>query len=211
MYRKKGHLAFLPVSQVLPGLARPLGWTFRRAGEWRIILEVLPTALNTLDAAHSPAMVNRRISTDMKECALRLWTAGWDEDDIAAAFSVSRSSLFRWKAIFAVFGSIKKPPSPLAGRTRIITRAVLTAVHQIYTTSSDTYVDELVWWLAIHHDIVICHSTLHRNLQEAGLTRKLLHKLALERDEVLRLEWKEFILEHGQGNGKEFAVVDDTS
>jgi transposase len=156
-------------------------------------------------------MVNRRISTDMKECALRLWTAGWDEDDITTALSVSHSSLFRWKAIFAVFGSVKKPPSPLAGRTRIITRAVLTAVHQIYTESSDTYVDELVWWLAIHNDIVISCSTLHRNLQEAGLTCKLLHKLALERDEVLRLEWKEFILKHGQGSGKEFVVVDETS
>ena len=147
----------------------------------------------------------------MKECALHLWTAGWDEDDIAAALSVSHSSLFHWKAIFAVFSSAKKPPSLLAGRTRIITRAVLTAVHQIYTASSDTYVNELVWWLTIHHDIVISHSTLHRNLQEAGLTHKLLHKLALEIDEVLRLEWKEFILEHGQGNGKEFVVVDEMS
>ena len=49
------------------------------------------------------------------------------------------------------------------------------------------------------------------NLQEAGLTQKLLCKLVLERDEVLRLNWQEFVLEHGEGYGHEFVVVDETS
>ena len=76
---------------------------------------------------------------------------------------------------------------------------MLTVVHQVYATNSDTYIDELVWWLAIHHDIVISAATLHRNLQEAGLTQKLLCTLVLERDEVLRLNWQEFVLEHSEG------------
>ena len=87
-------------------------------------------------------MVNRRISPDLKECALRLWEAGWDEEDICSALLVSRASLFRWRAIFDTFGMVNKPPSPLKGRTRIITRAVLTAVHQLYETTSDLYLDE---------------------------------------------------------------------
>ena len=147
----------------------------------------------------------------MKECALCLWESGWDEEDICDALLISRRSLYRWCAIFNTFGAVKKPQSPLVGRTRIITRAVLTAVHQVYATNSDTYINELVWWLAIHHDIVISAMTLHRNLQEAGLTRKLLRKLALERDEALRLDWQEFVLEHGEGYGREFVVVDETS
>jgi transposase len=147
----------------------------------------------------------------MKDCALRLWESGWDEHDICAALLVSRRSLYRWRAIFDTFGAVKRPSSPLIGRTRIITRAVLTAVHHIYATNPDTYIDELVWWLAIHHDIVISPSTLHRNLQEAGLTRKLLRKLAYERDEALRLDWRQFVLEHGEGYAREFVVVDETS
>jgi hypothetical protein len=106
---------------------------------------------------------------------------------------------------------VNKPPSPLKGRTRIITRAVLTAVHQLYETTSDLYLDELIWWLALYHDIVISHSGLQQNLQQAGLMRKLLRKLALKRDAALRLEWKEFVLEHGEGQGREFVVVDETS
>jgi len=43
------------------------------------------------------------------------------------------------------------------------------------------------------------------------LTRKLLHKIVLERDEMLRLQWKEFVLEHGEGHGREFVVVDEMS
>jgi hypothetical protein len=107
--------------------------------------------------------------------------------------------------------ALKKLQSPLVGRTQIITRVVLTVVHQVYATNLDTYINELVWWLAIHHDIVISAVTLHRNLQEVGLTWKLLRKLTLERDEALRLNWQEFVLEHGEGYRCEFVVVDETS
>ncbi|OAX30577.1 hypothetical protein K503DRAFT_705075, partial [Rhizopogon vinicolor AM-OR11-026] len=37
--------------------------------------------------------------------------------------SVSKSSCYRWRWIFGEFGTVKKPPSPLVGHTRIITRA----------------------------------------------------------------------------------------
>ena len=54
-------------------------------------------------------------------------------------------------------------------------------------------------------------STISRNLKEAGLTRKLLHKLAAERDEVLRDDWKESLRTDFQGDGSEFVCVDETS
>ena len=119
-------------------------------------------------------MVNRRISANLKDCVLHLWAAGWDEEDVLSALSVSHASLYRWRTIFDTFGMVNKLPLPLKGWTRIITRAILTAVYQLYETNSDIYLDELVWWLAIHHDIVISHSALQQNLQETGLTRKLL-------------------------------------
>lgn len=123
---------------------------------------------------------------------------------------MSHASLFHWRAIFNTFGTVNKPPLPLKGWTRIITRTVLT-VHQVYGAAADIYLDELVWWLAIHHDIVISCSTLQETLQAAGLTWKLLQKLALERDAALRLEWKEFVLEHGEGQACKFVIVNETS
>ena len=78
---------------------------------------------------------------------------------------------------------------------------MLTAVHTLYSTDSDLYLDELVLWLAIHH-----------NIAKAGLTRKILHKIALERDEVLRQQWREMqAIDNFVADGSWFVCLDETS
>lgn len=156
-------------------------------------------------------MGNRRISPDLKECALRLWEAGWERSDICEALLVSQSSLYRWLDNYENLGSVVKPPSPLRGRRRTITRAVLTGLHLLLQDNPDAYLDELVWWLAIHHDIAISSSQLHANLVQAGLTRKLLRKLAIERDEQLRQEWRDMMREEFSPDGSQWVFVDETS
>ncbi|KAF9470297.1 hypothetical protein BDN70DRAFT_764483, partial [Pholiota conissans] len=127
----------------------------------------------------------------LKECALKLWDQGWEVDDIIEVLEVSRMSIYRWRAIFEQHGSVNRPPSSPKGPERIITRAALTAVHTLYETDSDFYLDELVLWLAVEHDIAISVSALHSTLKSVGLTRKVLHKVAKERDEELREQWRE--------------------
>ncbi|PCH45001.1 hypothetical protein WOLCODRAFT_77590 [Wolfiporia cocos MD-104 SS10] len=100
-------------------------------------------------------MVNRHISADLKACALRLWNSGWDEQDICDALQVSRSSIYRWCRIFAEFGTVNKPPSPLCGQLKIITSVVLNSIQQLYRSDSATFLNELRWWLAVNHDIAI--------------------------------------------------------
>ncbi|KAG1738919.1 Homeodomain-like protein, partial [Suillus paluster] len=116
------------------------------------------------------AMVNRRISEDIKQCALRLWNHGWDVQDICEALGISQSSCYRWRRIFEELGTVKKPPSPLIGRTRIITRALLTAVEDLFAEDSDLFLDEVCTWLAGQHNIIIGTSMLCHNLKQAGLT-----------------------------------------
>ncbi|KAF8238493.1 hypothetical protein L208DRAFT_1242050, partial [Tricholoma matsutake] len=58
-------------------------------------------------------MVNRHISADLKDCALKLWEAGWHWSDICYALSVSPASLYQWRLIFDEFRTITKPASPL--------------------------------------------------------------------------------------------------
>ena len=109
-------------------------------------------------------MVNRRISPDMKRCALDLWGRGWIVEDICDTLGVSRASLYRWDAIFEEHGDVIRPPSPLIGRTRIISRAVLTAVHTLfYEREPDLYLDELCTFLAVEHNLIVSKSTLSRN------------------------------------------------
>lgn len=88
-------------------------------------------------------MVNRCISGDLKECSLRLWEAGWDRIDIIEDLAVSHPSKYRWRAIFEELGDVIRPPSPLKGRTRIISRVVLMAIYNIYKGDPDLYLDKL--------------------------------------------------------------------
>lgn len=156
-------------------------------------------------------MVNCRISPDRKHCALDLWNRGWDTLDICDALSVSRASLYQWEVIFLEHGNVIRPPSPLIGRTRIIARAALTAIQTLYEEESDIYLDELCTFLALEHNIFVSTSTISRNLIEVELTRKRLHKLAIERDEALREDWIESLHTDFQGDGSEFVCVDETS
>jgi hypothetical protein len=109
--------------------------------------------------------------------------------------------------IFKEFGTATQPPSPLHGHPHIITLAVLTAVKELYERHSDTYLDKLQWFLAIHHDIVISISALQENLNKAGLTRKMLHKIAHERDEERRAEFLHCIQNDFSSTGGEFVAL----
>ncbi|KAJ7742613.1 hypothetical protein B0H16DRAFT_1323322 [Mycena metata] len=128
-------------------------------------------------------MGNHRISSDLKERALVLWESGWEIKDICYAFHVSPTSLYRWRDMFDEFGTTTKPPSPLRGRERIISLAALNAAKEIFFHDPSVMLDELMWYLAIHHDIAISKSALQATLVRAGLTRKMLQKIACKRDE----------------------------
>jgi hypothetical protein len=107
------------------------------------------------------------------------------------------------------------PPSAIRGRVRVqvVTRAVLTAMENLYQDESDLYLDEVMTWLTFHHDIYISKSTLQRTLTEAGLTRKVLQKIASEWNEDLRQQFRDAIIDPDffAGDGSEFVVLDETS
>ena len=119
--------------------------------------------------------------------------------------------MYRWCNIFAEFSSVNQPPSGLLRRPKIIICAVLTAIREVYHNEADAYLDELVWWLGIHHDIAISCSALHKNLQDAGLTQKLLHKIARERNQEMRAKYMDVIRDCTGGRGVELVFIDEFS
>ncbi|KAJ7130539.1 hypothetical protein C8R44DRAFT_583487, partial [Mycena epipterygia] len=153
-------------------------------------------------------MGNRRISPDLKERALELWNLGWDAEDICFIFHVSPHSLHRWRDVFDEFGAVMKPPSPLRGRDCIVRLAVLTSMAEVYFHNSTIMLTELMWHLAITHDIAISQSALGATLQRVGLTHKVLQKTASERDEEAREDYRTLIKdpEHFSGTGMEFVT-----
>ncbi|KIM66080.1 hypothetical protein SCLCIDRAFT_39391, partial [Scleroderma citrinum Foug A] len=116
-------------------------------------------------------MGNCHISEDVKQIALKLWNQGWEAEDICDILDISCASLYRWQAIFEEHSSVVRPPSPLKGQgTRILTCALIQACQDLFSRESDLYLNEVIAWLALEHDIVISISTLARNLTEVGLT-----------------------------------------
>ncbi|KIM77506.1 hypothetical protein PILCRDRAFT_795832, partial [Piloderma croceum F 1598] len=50
--------------------------------------------------------------------------------------------------------------------------------------------------MALHHDTAISITSLHRVIQDPGLSLKMLHKAASERDEVAQEEFRTYVWEH---------------
>lgn len=157
-------------------------------------------------------MGNRHISSDLKDIAIHLFNSGWTIHDVSEALSISVPSIYRWQLNIEQFGTVN-PPSAIRGRVRVVTRAVLTAMDNLYQDESDLYLDEVLIWLSFHHNIYISQSTLQRTLMEAGLTRKVLQKIASERNEDLRQQFRDAINDPNlfAGDGSEFVVLDETS
>ena len=153
----------------------------------------------------------RKISSDLKECSLRLWEAGWSTNDICSAFCVSTASLYRWRSILDTYGSVQCPSGPLRGHPRLIGLLAMTAIKDTYSRHPDLYLDELQWFLAIHHDLAISKSALQENLESAGLTRKVLHIIASERDEVQQQAFLHSVQHDFSGTADEFVTVDESS
>ncbi|KAJ6479811.1 hypothetical protein C8R45DRAFT_832556, partial [Mycena sanguinolenta] len=79
--------------------------------------------------------------------------------------------------------------------------------------NASVMLDELQWYLAIHHDVVISISALQATLVRTGLTRKMLPKIVVERDEVSREDYRGCIRDPDtfSGTGMEFVAVNKSS
>ena len=57
----------------------------------------------------------------------------------------------------------------------------------------EMFLDEIQDWMALHHDTVISITSLHWVIQDAGLSLKMLHKAASERDEEVQEVFRTYV------------------
>ena len=87
---------------------------------------------------------------------------------------------------------------------------MLTAV--LHTLGSQLRPLSLILWLAIEHGIKVSVSALHSTLVKVGLTEKLLHKVAIERDEELHEQWREMQVSNDfHHDGSQLVCIHETS
>ncbi len=155
------------------------------------------------------SMVFRHISEDIKHRALWLLEHDYIPSDVAFILGVSERSMRRWENNMEEYGSVVPPPNPNRSRPRILNADMTHDLMTLITEAPEMYLDEIQEWIAIVHDVGLSISALHQNIRDCGITYKMLHKAAVERDEEVRTHWKAEM----QANwvASQVVVVDETS
>jgi len=154
-------------------------------------------------------MVFRHISKDLKERALWLISHGYAPDDICELFNISPRSITRWKQNDRLYGSVIPPPNPIQCRPRILNADMTHDLYTLLEEAPEMYLSEIQDWIALAYEVHISKSALHMNIHDAGLSFKLLRKVAAERDEDLRQGWKQDVNTHFIAS--QMVFVDETS
>ncbi|KAK0224842.1 hypothetical protein EDD85DRAFT_981010 [Armillaria nabsnona] len=115
-------------------------------------------------------MVYRHISKDIKEHTLWLLEHDFIPSEVAHLLGVSQHSMQRWQNNVALHGS---------------------DLVSLCSESPELFLSEIQEWIAVAHDHAISKSQLHQILKDCGVTYKLMHHAASERDEERRMAWKE--------------------
>ncbi|KIK49951.1 hypothetical protein GYMLUDRAFT_120653, partial [Collybiopsis luxurians FD-317 M1] len=137
-------------------------------------------------------MVYIRHSDEIKQRALQMVSEGWDIAKIVQALGVSTKSISRWQDNYDTHGHVN-PHHPVHGRRRILSSSTMLEIQQLLAEDPSLYLDEILEWLAIFHDRPISLSALCKNLKDFGLDRKVMRRVANQRDEALRTQWKDYV------------------
>ena len=155
-------------------------------------------------------MPYRHISEDLKLRALYLYdTYQWYPAALAELFGFSERSFYRWLATYRETSSISQSSEVSQGRPRTLTPIMIRDLYHLIQEAPYLYLDEIQDWLLIAHEVGISKSALHSNLEDAGLSLKVMKKTAAERDEVARAAFREYA--HNNWMANQLVFVDETS
>jgi transposase len=108
---------------------------------------------------------------------------------------VSLRSIQHWQSNFNQHGGVIPPRNHLQGRPYFLTADQRHDLFTMLNESPELFLDEIRDWVAVSHDIGLSKFALHYLIRDAGLTYKLLHKAASEREEAQEA-FRTFIQEH---------------
>jgi transposase len=135
-------------------------------------------------------MGNRRISPDLKKCAVELELLGWDMEDVADILGVSSKSVKRWRDNMMDHGTLDRPHRRPPGPPRKLSSVILPQLLDLLREAPSLYLVEMSEWLAIIHDVKVSVPTIHRILKDVDFSWKVLTHHARQRDEVQRAAFR---------------------
>ena len=114
---------------------------------------------------------------------------GYDDDQILAAYDISKRTLQRMRKTWKEYGLMYIPKDPSPGRPRILGDIVLEELLCYLDTRPMAYLDEMAWFLFDEFDILVDEVTVWRALHRFGWSRENMWKIAKQRNQDFRNRW----------------------
>jgi transposase len=143
-------------------------------------------------------MSQGRYSTlDMRSRAIRAIEGGQSMGQVAKAYAVNRTTLFRWVGRFAAQGSRGLERRPGSGRPRLLAAFDMEALNDIVLEPASHFGFETDLWtvgrlrqvIREHYGMTISPDTVWRRLRDAGFTYQKPERRYFEVNEEARQEW----------------------
>jgi transposase len=142
-------------------------------------------------AYSSDTMPMRYITPGLKLAAVRMYEGGHMQlPQILRIVNFSRSTFFRTWEIWRTRRHVVLPPSPLVGRPRLMVKDDLDYILDLIRHNPSKFLDELGNMLENSRFIAMHWSTICRALIQAGVSHKKLRKIAQERNENVRSDFR---------------------
>jgi transposase len=126
----------------------------------------------------------------VKISAMQLWERELlPLNTILDVTEMSRSTFFRILKLWRDTGDVISHKSSLRGRLRVLNYDDMQHLQVLIEQNPDYFLDELLHLLETNRFISAHYTTIHRALEQAGVSRKKLKKIAYERSEPLRADF----------------------
>ena len=150
-----------------------------------------------------------RISRDVKIAAVKLYDRGLlSLEDITSCCGLSHRTFYRILKLWHETGEVVAEKNSLTGRLRLLNYNDVQYLTRLIQKNPDYFLDELLHLLQTNRFISVNYTTIHRELVRAGVNRKRLKRIAIERDEDQRAD---FIRRMAQYMPEELGFLDEVS
>jgi len=165
--------------------------------------------VQNLTHPHTTTMVGRNISADCKLAAIRLHESGLlPLETILDCCRFSRRTWFRVLKLWRETGHVVRLAEIRRGRPRILDTEDIQYLLRLVRNNPDYFLDEMLNLLRTNRFISVHFTTIFRELKRAGMSRKKLKRIAIERNEERRAD---FVARMAQYQPEELGFMDEVS
>ncbi|KAF7969547.1 hypothetical protein HWV62_26949 [Athelia sp. TMB] len=151
----------------------------------------------------------RHISRDVKLAAIRLHERDLlDLETILSCCNFSESTFYRILRLWRETGDVVKRNHIIKGKPRLLECDDVRYLLELVRDNPDYFLDELLNLLTTNRFISVHYTTIHRELERAGMSTKKLTRIAIERNENRRAE---FIGHMAQYSPEQLGFMDEVS